>query len=177
MKLRNVFKELPDRSVSHALRSHSSPSSFAVSGTIMSYPTYPVTTQPGQQGATAYPYSTYPPGPYGQSTPGTTPYPTYSYPTTGVTGYGTWPYTYNYTPGPQQAKSAATSRPTVQTAGASSAASTLATPRTMTFTSYTPSHLKESVAAASSGGATGRGSRKQTNFKGLFTKECELVHA
>jgi transcription initiation factor TFIID subunit 13 len=35
--------------------------------------------------------------------------------------------------------------------------------------------MKESVAAASSGGASGRGPRKQVNHKGLFSKECEIV--
>ncbi|KAJ7172432.1 transcription initiation factor IID, 18kD subunit-domain-containing protein [Mycena filopes] len=40
---------------------------------------------------------------------------------------------------------------------------------------YTPSHLRESVAAAGTGGATGRGSRKPANVRGLFTKELKNI--
>ena len=150
----------------------------------MSYPTnYPV-TQPGQQ-ATTFPYGAYhpPPGPYGQAlthAPGATPYPSAypsHYPTTGVTGYGSWPYAYNYAPGSQHIQTAGASRPLVQTIGVPTATSiptpTSATSRTTTFSAYTPSYLRESVAAAATGGATGRASRKQANFKGLFTKERE----
>jgi transcription initiation factor TFIID subunit 13 len=147
----------------------------------MSYPTYPL-TQPGQQ-ATTFPYGY--PGAYGQAlthTPGTTTYPSayssHGYPTTGVTGYGTWQYPYNYVPGSQHhIQTAGASRPFIQTVGVPTAASTptpvSTTPRTTTFTAYTPSYLRESVTAASTGGATGRGSRKQTSFKGMFTKERE----
>jgi len=49
----------------------------------------------------------------------------------------------------------------------------VSTPRTTTFSAYSPSYPKESVAAASSGGATGRGPRKQVNHKGLFSKELK----
>ncbi|KAJ7916596.1 hypothetical protein B0H13DRAFT_2448123 [Mycena leptocephala] len=45
--------------------------------------------------------------------------------------------------------------------------------KSSTFSSYTPSHLRESVAAAATGGATGRVSRKQPSVRGLFTKELK----
>lgn len=158
--------------------------SSAASAADMSYPTYPV-TQPVQQASTTFSYGSYhpPPGTYGQPmthAPGATPYPsTYpTYPTTGVTGYGAWPYTYNYAPGSQaHIQTAGPSRPIVQTAGVPTATSTSTpapmTPRTTTFSAYTPTYLRESVAAAGTGGATGRASRKQASYKGLFTKERE----
>ncbi|KAJ7723716.1 transcription initiation factor IID, 18kD subunit-domain-containing protein, partial [Mycena olivaceomarginata] len=45
--------------------------------------------------------------------------------------------------------------------------------RSSTFSSYTPSHLRESVAAAATGGATGRGARKQSSLRGSYTKELK----
>ncbi|KAJ7866380.1 transcription initiation factor IID, 18kD subunit-domain-containing protein [Mycena olivaceomarginata] len=45
--------------------------------------------------------------------------------------------------------------------------------RLSTFSSYTPSHLRESVAAAATGGATGRGARKQSSLRGSYTKELK----
>lgn len=160
----------------------SRPPVFSLQLSKMSQQKFPATpAQPAAgQPAMTFPYGTYhpPPGAYGQAT-GATPY---TWPTTGVTGYGTWPgYAYNYAPSTQKThiqSGAQTSRPIIQTAGMQAAASTptpgSATPRTTTFSSYTPSYLRESVAAAGSGGATGRGSRKQANFKGMFSKECML---
>lgn len=79
----------------------------------------------------------------------------------GVTGYGAWPYPYTYL---AQQPLAQAPRPTVQTTVAPPPVAAAATPRTTTFTSYTPS-----LTTAGSGTA-GRG-RKQANFRGLFTKE------
>lgn len=154
-------------------------SDLQLSRSAMSYSTYP-TVQPGQP-ATTFPYGAYHPSAYGQAlthTAGATSYPS-GYPTysTGVTSYGTWPgYAYNYAPGSQHhIQTTSATRPTVQTVGMPTTTSAhtpaSAAPRTTTFTAYTPSYLKESVVAAGTGGATGRGSRKQANFKGMFTKE------
>jgi transcription initiation factor TFIID subunit 13 len=155
----------------------------------MSY-SYPPPPQPGQPPTTTYAYGAYhpPPGVYGQphtQAPGASPYPTaystHGYPT-GVTGYGTWSgYAYNFAPGQRpllQPLAGNVSRPPIQTAGVPTATSTSAaalTPRLTTFSSYSPSYPKESAAAASSGGTSGRGTRKQVNHKGLFAKECEFV--
>lgn len=125
--------------------------------------------------STTYPYGTpyAPHGAYAQ-TPGAYSYQPQAY-QTGVTGYG-WPYPYaTYVPHAQQmhAQRPATQTPAPVTAHAPTTAPTPILQRTTTFTSYTPSYLRESVAAASTGGAAARGSRKQSNVKGLFTKDCE----
>ncbi|KAI0054103.1 TFIID-18kDa-domain-containing protein [Auriscalpium vulgare] len=141
----------------------------------MSY--YP--SQTGQHPATpgAYPYGAYQPFP---QTPGAYPYQAGAYPATAVTGYGTtaWPYSYYNYQAAQHAH-AATARPsittqlsTTQVAGQSQASAS--TPRP-TFTAYTPVYPRETVAAAATGGATGRAYRKQSNFKGLFTKELRSL--
>jgi transcription initiation factor TFIID subunit 13 len=132
----------------------------------------------GQQTSTGTTAPAYPYGPYHLPTLGIYPHPqtpgAYSYQppagyATGVTGYGAWPYTYSYMP---QTQPSAYTRPqqTTPLAG-SSTAYTPATAQRSTFTSYTPSYARES--AGTTGGATGRGPRKQANFKGQFSKECE----
>ncbi|KAJ8589578.1 TFIID-18kDa-domain-containing protein [Rhizopogon salebrosus TDB-379] len=117
-------------------------------------------------------YSHYQPG---QHPTGTT-YP-YYHPgyATGVTGYGAWPYPYTYIPQqPAQASQQAVRPPlqtTVPPATTSTPTPTVATPKTTTFASYTPAYVRE-TAPATSGGGAGR-SRKQANFKGLFSKELK----
>lgn len=144
----------------------------------MSYSYHP--SPGGQQPPTGYPYGAYhtaTPGTYGQ--PGTypTPYQATGAYQTGVTGYGAWPYPYSYAPQQHPQSSAHAQRPTLQTSVTPTSSTPAAPPlpQRSTFTSYTPSYLRESVAAAATGGATGRGSRKQSNFKGLFAKERESV--
>ena len=128
----------------------------------------------GQQTSTTTP--AYPYGPYHLQTLGIYPHPqtpgAYSYQppagyATGVTGYGAWPYSYSYMP---QTQPSAYTRPQ-QTTPATSNSTTYAPPvaQRSTFTSYTPSYVKEST--TTTGGATGRAPRKQANFKGLFAKE------
>lgn len=145
----------------------------------MAYPHY--TPPPGSHPPPAS--ATYPYGAYHSShsayghpqTPGAYTYQAPAY-QAGVTGYG-WTYPYSYVPHPAQ--HVHTPGPAPQTA-ASTTVNATPTPapmpvpqRTTTFTSYTPSYIRESVAATSSNSTTGRGSRKQSNVKGLFTKECE----
>jgi transcription initiation factor TFIID subunit 13 len=149
----------------------------------MSYPQY---TPPGNQPpptSTTYPYGTYHPPPHvGYGLPQTSgsypsPYQTPGTYQTGVTSYG-WTYPYSYVP--QHPHSTHAPRPPVQTSatGTAQSTSTLNPPpvqqRSTTFTSYTPSYMRDSAAAAATGGATGRGSRKQSNIKGLFSKEREF---
>ncbi|KAK7470187.1 hypothetical protein VKT23_001625 [Stygiomarasmius scandens] len=117
--------------------------------------------------------SYYAPPPGTQPTTATYPYGAYS-PYTYQHGTYQWPYTYAYGV-PQQAGAA---RPATTTTGTTTtgtatttqtaqvptapAASTSTVPRpTPTYTSYTPSYARD----------TGRGGRKQSNLKGLFTKE------
>ncbi|GBE81966.1 transcription initiation factor IID, 18kD subunit-domain-containing protein [Sparassis latifolia] len=130
----------------------------------------------------SYPYSTYhPPTPGAYSaTPGaypTTPYQS-TYPPTAVTGYGgTWPYAYSYYP-PQQSTQTAlnVAKPTigpatpVTTAAMPTPAPQRSAPTPASYT-FTPTYTRESVFAASTGGAVSRGARKQSTMKGLFTKE------
>lgn len=134
----------------------------------MSYSHYQHTQHPA---GTSYPYATYHPG-----TPGAYAHPQAQAHTayqgayaSGVTGYGAWPYPYSYIP-QQQPQTTQAARPVVQTAVAPATVTAPApasvTPRTTTFTSYTPS-----TQAAAASGTVGRG-RKQANFRGLFTKEC-----
>jgi transcription initiation factor TFIID subunit 13 len=136
----------------------------------MSQPPYPIPTS--QYPAYPYPYHSSAAGQYGQ-TPATYPNPyqtTGTYGTTGVTGYGQWPYQYNYNPQQQHIYAP---RPPV--AGPSTSAPSQPQ-RSATFSaytpSYTPSYKRENVPAAATGGATGRAARKQqANFKGVFAKE------
>jgi len=145
----------------------------------MSYPGYTSTPPP-------------PPPPTGSAStqpPSTTPYPygaysyspapgTYGYPgayQAGVTSYG-WTYPYSYVPQhPQGAAAAATASAYTPRPPATPVTSHTPTPTSMpqrapTFSSYTPSYTRESVASLNTGG--GRGGRRQSNLKGLFTKEC-----
>lgn len=140
----------------------------------MSYSHY----QHNQQ--TSYTYAAYHPGTLGAYThPQTQGYATYqgAY-SSGVTGYGAWPYPYNYIPQQQSQTTAQANRPLAQTTAApttatSSAASTF-TPRATTFTSYTPSQVREVAQPAGNSSTIGRG-RKQANFRGLFTKELKSL--
>jgi transcription initiation factor TFIID subunit 13 len=130
----------------------------------------PSGTQTPPAASTTYPYgypTAYPPHtPYAQ-TPGA-----YPYPTAGGYQYAYMKYAYNYAQQPQPA--AAQPRPPPTPTPAANARTSTPNPpqRSSTFSSYTPSHLRESVAAAATGGATGRVSRKQPSVRGLFTKEC-----
>lgn len=131
----------------------------------------PSGTQTPPAASTAYPYgypTAYPPHtPYAQ-TPGA-----YPYPTAGGYQYAYMKYAYNYAQQPQPA--AAQPRPPPTPTPAANARTSAPNPpqRSSTFSSYTPSHLRESVAAAATGGATGRVSRKQPSVRGLFTKELK----
>ncbi|KAF5380959.1 hypothetical protein D9615_003975 [Tricholomella constricta] len=152
----------------------------------MAYPHY--TPPPGTHtpASTTYPYGAYHPTPHGAyahpQTPGAYSYQPSAY-QAGVTGYG-WTYPYTYMPHPAQPTHTPTPTPTPVaqtpapvTAHTSATPTTMAQvpPRTTTFTSYTPSYMRESAATASSGGATGRGPRKQSSVKGLFTKELKSI--
>ncbi|KAJ7285804.1 transcription initiation factor IID, 18kD subunit-domain-containing protein [Mycena rebaudengoi] len=115
-----------------------------------------------------YPYA------YPAAYPPHTPYPqtpgAYPYPNAATYQYG-WNYQYNYSPHAQPAPQA---RPHAPATPAAVRTSTPNPPqRSSTVPSYTPSHLRESVAAASTGGATARGSRKQPSVRGQFTKELK----
>ncbi|KAI6166986.1 transcription initiation factor IID, 18kD subunit-domain-containing protein [Pisolithus thermaeus] len=140
----------------------------------MSYSHY----QHNQQ--TSYTYAAYHPGTPGAYThPQTQGYATYqgTY-SSGVTGYGTWPYPYNYLP-QQQSQTAGPSNPTTRAddrrtdRGHYRTTSTF-TPRTTTFTSYTPSQVRDAAQPVGGSSTVGRG-RKQANFRGLFTKELKSL--
>ncbi|KAF7338266.1 Transcription initiation factor TFIID subunit 13 [Mycena venus] len=123
--------------------------------------------------STTYPYGAYPTA-YPPHTPYTPTPGAYSYQAAGPYQYGAWKYAYNYQQQPQAATAQPRPAPATPTPAASARTSTPNPPqRSSTFSSYTPSHLRESVAAAATGGATGRGSRKQSTVKGLFTKELK----
>lgn len=146
----------------------------------MSYPSY--TPTPGTlppPTSTTYPYGAYqplPPGNYGHpQTPGPYSYQTPGAYSAGVTGYG-WTYPYSYLPQhPQSAlhvqRNVTPSSTPLQTQTPTSSMPPPVPQRAAIFSSYTPSHLRESAAVSSSGGAS-RTSRRQSNLKGLFTKEC-----
>ena len=146
----------------------------------MAYPHY--TTPTGTPTSTTYPYGAYHPtalGAYAHpATPGTYSYQAAGY-QTGVTGYG-WTYPYSYVPQHPQSAAHPQRLPSqipapVGTQTTTSTPASTAPQRSSTFTSYTPSYLRESAVAAGTGGATGRGSRRQSNLRGLFTKECEAT--
>ncbi|KAI6036557.1 hypothetical protein BKA83DRAFT_4164544, partial [Pisolithus microcarpus] len=96
----------------------------------------------------------------------------------GVTGYGAWPYPYSYLPQQQSQTAAQVTRPLVQTTAAPTApptsTSSTFTPRTTTFTSYTPSQVRDAAQQVGGNSTAGR-SRKQANFRGLFTKELKSL--
>ncbi|KII88466.1 hypothetical protein PLICRDRAFT_140722 [Plicaturopsis crispa FD-325 SS-3] len=149
--------------------------------------------QPQQQQPTPspYPYAYHPqtPGAYGHpqaagvyghpQTPGA-----YGAYTTAVSGYGAWPYPYTYVP--QQQQQPYTPRPvpskphTPAPVAATPAPAPTPVPQQQQpamqtrFSAYNPAQTRETVAAAGTGGATGRG-RKQANFKGLFNRELKSL--
>ncbi|CAA7264309.1 unnamed protein product [Cyclocybe aegerita] len=144
----------------------------------MSYPGY---TPPSQTPAGAVPQTatTYPYGAYATAYGHPTAAGAYSYPAsayqTGVTGYG-WTYPYGYHIPQPHAQTAATSAAHVQrpAAPATPAVATQATTtclpqRTASFSAYTPNYSRESLPSHTGG----RGGRRQSNFKGLFTKELK----
>ena len=123
------------------------------------------TSQAGQHPAAsgAYPYSTY--SYTHPQTPGAYPYTTGAYPGTAITGYGAgWPYSYSY----YQHQPSSLPKP-----AASQPSTTLPTnaQRTTTFTAYNPSYSRDSAGTAVASGPSARAYKKQSNFKGLFTKE------
>lgn len=125
-----------------------------------------------QHNATSYPYTAYHPG-----TPGA--YQAQGYAAayqsvyaSGVTGYGAWPYPYSYIP-QQQTQTTPLARSAAQTPATTATPTAAPTPRPTTFSSYTPTYVRET--GATLGTAAGRG-RKHANFKGLFTKERQFIH-
>lgn len=153
----------------------------------MSYTPYtpPAGTHPPT--STTYPYGAYHPATYAQ-TPGAYPYQAPAY-QTGVTSYA-WPYPYGYIQHPPAVVQRPNSVTTPTTAAPQTAASSTTTvtttnapapppvpQRTATFTAYTPSYMRDNATNSIAGSFSTRGSRKQTNLKGLFTKECELSQA
>ncbi|KAF8636679.1 hypothetical protein AX17_003485 [Amanita inopinata Kibby_2008] len=148
----------------------------------MAYPHYSTAGAHAPPSSTTYPYSAYHPGvlsAYGHpQTPGAYPYQAAGAYQTGVTSYG-WTYPYSYVPQhPQTAVHPQRPQSQTPTSSATHTAAPAAPPipqRSSTFSSFTPSYLRDSVAAAATGGATGRGSRRQSNLKGLFTKELRSL--
>lgn len=127
---------------------------------------YPPPAYPAGQPASTYPYSAYHLPQSNASTYAQVPYPQAQGTYPGAQGYAAWTYGYPY----QQASQAA--RPPIAAPTAAPQSAHAPT----TFTSYTPTYPRDATAApagpsGSSGGA--RGPRKQSNLKGLFTKECE----
>ncbi|KAI0256821.1 transcription initiation factor IID, 18kD subunit-domain-containing protein [Lactifluus subvellereus] len=127
-------------------------------------------SQAGQHPATsgAYPYSTY--SYTHPQTPGAYPYTTGAYPGTAVTGYGAaWPYSYSYY---QHQPTSALSKPATAQATAATPTTAVATStQRTTFTAYNPTYSRENAGNGVANGTSSRGYKKQSNFKGLFTKE------
>lgn len=137
----------------------------------MSYPHYTPGTHPTAPTAT-YPYGAYTPhhGAYSQAA-GAYPYQT----ATSYQGYA-WSYPYSYMPQhPQGGTTVAqrhVSQPTTATTHIPTTTAAPAVPqRTVptTFTSYTPAYSRDLLAPTTST----RGVRRQSNLRGLFTKERE----
>jgi transcription initiation factor TFIID subunit 13 len=122
------------------------------------------TSQTGQHPAAsgAYPYSTY--SYTHPQTPGAYPYTTGAYPGTAITGYGAaWPYSYSYyqhQPSSLTKPAASQSTPTLPT-----------TAQRTTFTAYNPTYSRDSAGTGVASGTSARAYKKQSNLKGLFTKE------
>lgn len=147
----------------------------------MAYPGYTPTPPPtgtAPQTPQAYPYGAYHPSPYGHpSAVGAYTYPPGAY-QAGVTSYG-WTYPYNYVPQPHLQMPAAAAQVTTQHVQRPPITPVTHTPtvpapvpqRAATFTAYTPSYVRETVPSTHSGGRGG--GRRQSNLKGLFSKECE----
>lgn len=154
---------------------------FSISPLAMSYTPYTPTTGTHPPTSATYPYGAYHPSTYAQ-TPGAYPYQTSAY-QTGVTSY-TWPYTYGYIQHPQAVLQRPVSLPapaqaTTQTTAATAVTATPPAPpvpqrSTAAFTTYTPSYMRDSTTNSIAGSFSARGSRKQSNLKGLFTKERAL---
>jgi len=127
---------------------------------------YPSQTGQHPVASGAYPYSTYS---YTQ-TPGAYPYTTGTYPGTAVTGYGTaWPYSYSYY---QHQPTSSLSKPATTQPAATAATATLpASAQRTTFTAYNPTYSRENAGTSVAGGPSSRAYKKQSNLKGLFTKE------
>lgn len=127
-------------------------------------------SQAGQHPATsgAYPYSTY--SYTHPQTPGAYPYTTGAYPGTAVTGYGAaWPYSYSYY---QHQPTGSLSKPATAQATAATPTTTVSTStQRTTFTAYNPTYSRENAGTGVASGTSSRGYKKQSNFKGLFTKE------
>ena len=134
--------------------------SLRVNNTIMAY----YTSQTGQHPAAsgAYPYSTY--SYTHPQTAGAYPYTTGAYPGTAITGYGAaWPYSYSY----YQHQPTSLTKP-----AASQSTTTLPTnAQRTTFTAYNPTYSRDSAGTGVASGTSARAYKKQSNLKGLFTKE------
>ncbi|SRR6266404_6355251 len=117
----------------------------------------------------AYPYNTY--SYTHPQTTGAYPYTAGAYPGTAVTGYGAaWPYSYSYYQ--HQPASSLPKPATVQSASTAPTATVpTGTQRATTFTAYNPIYPRETAATAVTSGTSTRGYKKQSNLKGLFTKE------
>jgi len=129
------------------------------------------TSQTGQHptASGAYPYSTY--SYTHPQTPGAYPYTTGAYPGTAVTGYGAaWPYSYSYYQ--HQPTSSLPKPPATQPTTTSGTTTLPTTAQRTTFTAYNPTYTRDSTGTSSvTAGASSRAYKKQSNFKGLFTKE------
>jgi hypothetical protein len=131
--------------------SHPPASSSSFPGGAHSTPTPGTTTQvPATYAPTTYP------NPYQHPA---------QYPTTGITGYGQWPYPYRYVP---QQHNPYAPRP----AGPSTAPPPQRNATFSTYTPYTHSYKRDTLAPTATGSTTTRGIRRQqSNFKGVFAKE------
>ncbi|KAF9454515.1 TFIID-18kDa-domain-containing protein [Macrolepiota fuliginosa MF-IS2] len=147
----------------------------------MSYTPYTPTAGAHPPTSTTYPYGAYHPTTYAQ-TPGAYSYQAPAY-QTGVTSYG-WPYTYSYIQHPQAVAQRPTSLTTpapITAQNATSPAATTPVPPPVpqrsaaTFTTYTPSYMRDNTTNAMAGSFSTRGSRKQSNLKGLFMKELKSL--
>ena len=149
----------------HSIRSPSQAGSTHNNTDTMAY----YTSQTGQHPAAsgAYPYSTY--SYTHPQTPGAYPYTTGAYPGTAVTGYGAaWPYSYSYY---QHQATSTLPKPVATQSTATAGTTTLPTnAQRTTFTAYNPTYTRDSAGTGAAAGAS-RAYKKQSNFKGLFTKE------
>ncbi|KAI0006171.1 TFIID-domain-containing protein [Russula compacta] len=94
----------------------------------------------------------------------------YTYPGTAVTGYGAaWPYSYSYY---QHQPTSSLPKPVAAQPTVTAGTSTL-TPNTQrtTFTAYNPTYSRDNAGTSVAGGPSSRAYKKQSNLKGLFTKE------
>ncbi|KZV62842.1 TFIID-18kDa-domain-containing protein [Peniophora sp. CONT] len=80
------------------------------------------------------------------------------------------------TPGATGSTAAASSSTPAASSSTAAATSTSNNANKSSFSAYTPSYARESVAAAATGGATGRAAgKKQAQYKGLFAKELRSL--